>query len=64
MTLLPSEFSRSRQSSDEWQEGVRWENRVKKLESKIENLERLMWWTILGYITGIIAMAAVLLFHH
>ena len=64
MTFIPNNEFRPRQSSEEWQEGVRWENRIKKLESKIENLERLMWWTILGYITGIIAMAAVLLFHH
>jgi hypothetical protein len=33
-----------RQSSDSWQEGVRLENRLRRVEEKIEDLERRIWW--------------------
>ena len=33
-----------RQSSDDWQNGVRWENRVKKIENDIEDIRRSIWW--------------------
>jgi hypothetical protein len=33
-----------RQSSNDWQEGVRFENRMRKIERDIEELQQRVWW--------------------
>ena len=61
MNLIPLQ---QKQSSDDWQDGVRWENRLRKIEERLDNQERLMWWIIVGYVSSIILLGAILLFHH
>ena len=60
MNLIPTR----KQSSDEWQEGVREENRFRKVEKDIEDLKRLFNWMVIGYVSGIFVLAAIFLFKH
>jgi len=49
-----------RQSSNEWQEGVRFENRMRKIEREIEDLQRRVNWF---YVTlGAIGLLVIGLF--
>ncbi len=40
---LASDFQQ-RQSSEEWQEGVRLENRLRRIEGDAREVERQIWW--------------------
>ena len=44
MTFISNNEFRPRQSSDDWQEGVRLENRLRKIEGDVEELNRRIWW--------------------
>ena len=59
MNLIPVR----KQSSEEWQEGVREENRFRKLELKIEELEQRIWWFYI-LVAGIIVLVVGLMFRH
>jgi hypothetical protein len=56
ITLAPQQ----RQSSEEWQEGVRWENRFKKMEDDIEELKQRVWWFYILF--GAVGLLAIGLF--
>ena len=59
---LASDFQQH-QTSDDWQNGVRWENRFKKMEEKNKELENRIWWfyVLVGAI-GLLTAASF--FHH
>lgn len=57
-------YSTERQSSGDWQDGVRLENRLRKLEGNDEDLERRIWWLYV-LLTGMaILVIGVFSIHH
>jgi hypothetical protein len=64
MTFIPNNEFKQRQSSEEWQDGVRLENRLRKIEGDLADLGRLTGWVIVGYVSGIVILAAIFLFKH
>ena len=59
MTLHMAE----KQSSESWQEGVRWENRMRVVERDIEDIKSRIWWFYILVIgIGILAIGT-LVFH-
>ena len=53
-----------KQSSDDWQNGVRLENRLRKIEEDLADLGRLVGWIVTGCVCGVVVLVAVLLFKH
>ena len=55
--------NRFRQSSEDWQENVRLENRLRHLERETEDLERKLWWMTVGFCSGMFVILVILMAH-
>jgi len=60
---MSDKMSFMRQTSDDWQDGVRLENRLRNLERDVRDVERRVWWLVV-YVSVVLLLVIATFAHH